>query len=351
MAGIVWGRTTKEGLDGSEDPLGISCGKDGPRIGPVPLLRKTALGFVPRPAEDLDFILSSIDYPIRFARKQSSLEALATALNEGDDARAWFTMTYMRLPVLPDGAMRLRLLEAEALLKASTNDPKHPGWPPGTPGGLGGKFRPKTESSAPLATKTPQALERATRRAARRIIRSRLITYLKETTELKDEFDDKIDALERNSLLLDDIGQMVVQAQEIKVETAAALNFAQAGPRRLEELMVAESGEGFSSYNAFLKCEEEDWLAKRFGPAGDGYQYHHIVEESINDGAIPASLLQNTNNIIRIPTLLHEEISAVYGRSARTAQDMTLRQWLKGSSYQEQYDYGLYVLRDLGILR
>ena len=29
------------------------------------------------------------------------------------------------------------------VLKASPDDPKHPGWPAGTPGGEGGRFRPK----------------------------------------------------------------------------------------------------------------------------------------------------------------------------------------------------------------
>ena len=33
--------------------------------------------------------------------------------------------------------------KAQALAKASPDDPEHPGWPAGTPGGLGGKFRPK----------------------------------------------------------------------------------------------------------------------------------------------------------------------------------------------------------------
>ena len=32
---------------------------------------------------------------------------------------------------------------ALGLLKASPDDPNHPGWPPGTEGSLGGKFRPK----------------------------------------------------------------------------------------------------------------------------------------------------------------------------------------------------------------
>jgi hypothetical protein len=32
-----------------------------------------------------------------------------------------------------------------ALVKASPDDPEHPGWPAGTPGGIGGQFRPKDE--------------------------------------------------------------------------------------------------------------------------------------------------------------------------------------------------------------
>jgi hypothetical protein len=351
MAGIVWVRTSKDGLDSASDPLGVSCGPEGPRIGSIPLLRKTALGFVPRPTEELDFIFASIGYPIRFARKQSSLQAIATALNEGDDAHAWFTLTYMRLPVLQDETVRRRLLDAEALLKAGPDDPKHPGWPAGTPSGIGGQFRPKTGQAPTSASRLPETVERATRKAARRTIRARLIAHLKQTNEIKDEAEDKIDALERNSLLLDDIGQMVVQAQDLKLETEAALEFAQLGPRTLQELQVTEIGESFSSYDAFLKYEPEELLEKRFGRAGDGQQYHHIVEEAINDGAIPASQLQSTDNIIRIPTLLHEEISAIYSRSAPTAPNMTLRQWLKGQSYQAQYDYGLSVMRNLGILR
>jgi hypothetical protein len=32
---------------------------------------------------------------------------------------------------------------ASFVLKAASDDPKHPGWPAGTPGGIGGQFRPK----------------------------------------------------------------------------------------------------------------------------------------------------------------------------------------------------------------
>jgi hypothetical protein len=57
----------------------------------------------------------------------------------------------------------------QGFFKASPDDPEHPGWPAGTPGGLGGKFRPKDGS----ATATGVAAVR--RRALRRAIRALLL--------------------------------------------------------------------------------------------------------------------------------------------------------------------------------
>lgn len=45
-----------------------------------------------------------------------------------------------------------------AILKASQDDPKHPGWPAGTPDGRGGKFRPKDgDASVTLAARSKQS--------------------------------------------------------------------------------------------------------------------------------------------------------------------------------------------------
>jgi hypothetical protein len=49
---------------------------------------------------------------------------------------------------------------ALSLGKASADDPVHPGWPAGTPGGLGGKFRPKDAGEKAVRR---QALRRAIR--------------------------------------------------------------------------------------------------------------------------------------------------------------------------------------------
>jgi hypothetical protein len=41
------------------------------------------------------------------------------------------------------------------LVKASPDDPKHPGWPTGTSGGRGGKFRPRSGDGAPIGVLGP----------------------------------------------------------------------------------------------------------------------------------------------------------------------------------------------------
>ncbi len=41
-----------------------------------------------------------------------------------------------------------------AVLKASPDDPEHPGWPAGTPGGRGGEFRPTGGARQPSADST-----------------------------------------------------------------------------------------------------------------------------------------------------------------------------------------------------
>ena len=48
-----------------------------------------------------------------------------------------------------------------ALGKARPDDSEHPGWPAGTPGGRGGKFRPKDDATNEGENATPTASERS----------------------------------------------------------------------------------------------------------------------------------------------------------------------------------------------
>ena len=90
-------------------------------------------------------------------------------------------------------------------------------------------------------------------------------------------------------------------------------------------------------------------LFASFGPAGDGYEYHHIVEQGPESG-IPDSDIQSTGNIVRIPKLLHEEISSEYGQLT-SDKTQIVRNSLRGKSFEEQFQNGLKVMRQVGILQ
>ncbi len=87
---------------------------------------------------------------------------------------------------------------------------------------------------------------------------------------------------------------------------------------------------------------------KRFGAAGDGYIYHHIVEQS---SRFPASVIQNTDNIVRIPLLLHEEVNSCYMQTCPECQGRSVREWLRTQSLETNREKGLQILRDVGILK
>jgi hypothetical protein len=78
-----------------------------------------------------------------------------------------------------------------------------------------------------------------------------------------------------------DIADAVAQYWKLATDLTAAFDFAKQGPHSLEELQVSPGNyKQFSSYGDFVKLEPaQAMLAKRFGPAGDGYQYHHIVTQ------------------------------------------------------------------------
>lgn len=85
-------------------------------------------------------------------------------------------------------------------------------------------------------------------------------------------------------------------------------------------------------------------LVKYYGPAREGYEYHHIVEQGI-EGDISAAELNSTRNVICIPKLLHEEISGEFARKDRET-GLSLRDDLRCASFEEQTQAGIKALRD-----
>ncbi len=152
-------------------------------------------------------------------------------------------------------------------------------------------------------------------------------------------------------MMLSEIAQAAIEYRKFAIEAGAALKFVQNAPYSLEELQVSNDYKEFPSYDAFLKNQSNFiFILKYFGPAGDGSQYHHVVTQGgANAGAV-LPRLQSTENILILPTLLHEVVSDEYRQPAPGSSGLTLYQWLQMQPYNVQREYGLKILRDLHIL-
>jgi hypothetical protein len=235
---------------------------------------------------------------------------------------------------------------SQGFLRANADDPLHPGWPAGTPGGLGGKFRPKDGS----ATAAGEAAVR--RRALRRAIRALLQQMLALPPEIAANL---VPALGEAAdiAMVAQLAETFSEFQQLDTDTKAALDFLANGPYSLEDLRVSPASESFSSFQEFKKgLSFLEYLLKRFGAAGDGYDYHHIVEQGgTNADAFATQDLQSTNNIVRIPTLLHEAINSVYSVNSAQNPDITFREQIRNEPFAQQREDGIGVMRGLGIIQ
>jgi hypothetical protein len=285
---------------------------------------------------------------------------LACAIDDGYVAKAVQVGVPVSIVAITDPVLR-RLAIAEGLIaagnrdlrpnapstaplgKASPDDPKHPGWSAGTPGGLGGKFRPKEGTAAGV-----EAINRiALRRRIRLLLRQVLTLPVEAAANVVPVLGEAADVL-----IVAQLAQSAVDYRQLNIDTQAALDFVASGPHALDDLRVSPLSESFPSYDAFYKdLTIEALLLKRFGRAGDGYQYHHIVEQGGANPQFSAPELQSTDNVIRLPTILHEAINSRYYNEAKDAPDLTIRQWLSTKSFDEQYEEGIQIMRDLGILQ
>ena len=315
------------------------------------MTRRTRKGWQPTEREILERELlnfAGLVVPDMIAR----LDTVCRAMDLGDFAKAAIVSEYVTRDMTRRRDARRRAATAKVgmakvgMAKASPDDPKHPGWPADTPDGKGGQFRPKDGTTSEWTEAKVKRL--AARRSLRSILR-RVLTIKRAArlaTEVLGDAIPGLDAVSGAATLLD-AAKLGADLAEDAVNTEAAIAFAEKGPQALEDLQVSQRAEGFDSYSAFNKID----LEKRFGPAGDGYEYHHIVEQGPNASSLPADQLQSTSNIVRVPRLVHEEISGYYTKTQEIEGRMTsLREFLRGKSFSEQYKYGVDALRDVGVI-
>jgi hypothetical protein len=102
----------------------------------------------------------------------------------------------------------------------------------------------------------------------------------------------------------------------------------------------AAAAEGYRSFSAFKRA---------FGSAGAGRQWHHVVEQT--DGNVAkfgAKVVHVGGNWLRIPEKAHSQLSAFYSSIQPFTNGQTVRQWLAGQSFNDQYKFGLRILSQFG---
>ena len=107
---------------------------------------------------------------------------------------------------------------------------------------------------------------------------------------------------------------------------------------------TSKTGQGFNTFNDAKKA---------LGSAGEGKQWHHIVEQSqIKKSGFDPTQIHNTNNLIAIYKATHVKISGYYNTSTfQFTNGLKVRDWLAGQSFQAQYDFGIKVLKDFGVIK
>lgn len=82
-----------------------------------------------------------------------------------------------------------------------------------------------------------------------------------------------------------------------------------------------------------------------------GFDIHHIVEQTPaeNDG-FSRDLIDSRDNLVRIPTLKHWEITGWYARPNMNYGGLSPRRHLRGKSWEERTRVGHAALRQTGVL-
>jgi hypothetical protein len=83
-----------------------------------------------------------------------------------------------------------------------------------------------------------------------------------------------------------------------------------------------------------------------------GYERHHIVEQaSAAERGYPRGIIDDPDNLVRIPTMKHRDINAWYQTKNPDYGDVSPRTHLHYKDWDERRRVGLYALRRFGVLK
>jgi hypothetical protein len=277
------------------------------------------------------------------------------AIARGDLARSRALGVPDIIATIEDRALRRLALVECVLGKASPDDPVHPGYPKGDPEGRGGQFRPKdapgdaTQSDAKESEAKESTEQKLKRLRALREFRAAAQAALVLLRTAPLEGVPGVDVVASIEALVE-LGGIAIELGNDEDEINKAIDFVKHGPYTLDQLRVDQNDEEFSSFDAFKKTSLEEHLLRRY-PGKTGNEYHHIVEQGgANEDNFTAEELHSTKNIVPLPDPIHDLVSAEYSKEYEKT-GITVRQWLQTQSFEKQYEYGIDVLRKLGILK
>ena len=105
------------------------------------------------------------------------------------------------------------------------------------------------------------------------------------------------------------------------------------------------------TYSSAVKVDPskgyDSWskMKRDIGSAGDGNEWHHIVEQSqIDKSGFSSKMVNNPDNVVSIPREIHQKITGYYNSKPEFTNGLTYREWLAGQSYETQYESGLEIL-------
>ena len=144
------------------------------------------------------------------------------------------------------------------------------------------------------------------------------------------------------------------QVGKIGKEKGAA-TVSEAVSDNVQQAAKSESIKAINSINRLPANQGYDsfeQLKKAIGPAGKDKHWHHIVEQSqIDKSGFSPQQIHNTSNIIAVDAKTHGKISGHYNSKQYGFTDgKSVRDWLAGQSFELQYEYGLGVLREFGVI-
>ena len=105
-----------------------------------------------------------------------------------------------------------------------------------------------------------------------------------------------------------------------------------------------QGGFGFRSFGK---------LKQFLGSAGKGKHWHHIVEQSqIQKSGFSPEQIHNTSNVVSIDQKVHAKITGYFNSTSYPfTKGLSVRNWLAGQPYAVQYEFGLDVLSQFGVIR